>query len=43
MHGGISMQPYKKEFDEIIGSKINYLEIYNASEGFFGIQNNFKG
>ena len=42
MHGGISMQPYKKEFDEIIGSKINYLEIYNASEGFFGIQNNLK-
>ena len=42
MHGGISMQPYKKEFDEIISSKINYLEIYNASEGFFGIQNNLK-
>ena len=42
MHGGISMQPYKKEFDEIIGSKINYLEIYNASEGFFGIKNNLK-
>ncbi|OUV54705.1 MAG: hypothetical protein CBC73_03990 [Flavobacteriales bacterium TMED113] len=39
MHGGISMQPYKKEFDEVIGKKINYLEIYNASEGFFGIQN----
>ena len=42
MHGGISMKPYQKEFDEIIGKTINYLEIYNASEGFFGIQNNLK-
>ena len=42
MHGGVSMQPYKKEFDEVIGKKINYLEIYNASEGFFAIQNNLK-
>jgi len=42
MHGGVSMQPYKKEFDEIIGKKINYLEIYNASEGFFAIQNDLN-
>jgi hypothetical protein len=42
MHGGISMDPYKKEFEEIIGKTINYLEIYNASEGFFGIQNNLN-
>ena len=36
------MTPYRKEFDEIIGKNINYLEIYNASEGFFGIQNNLN-
>ncbi len=32
--GGVSFVPYKEQFDKIIGSKINYLEIYNASEGF---------
>jgi len=42
MHGGVSMNPYQKEFDEIMGKNINYLEIYNASEGFFGIQNNLN-
>jgi GH3 auxin-responsive promoter len=30
--------PYKEQFDKIIGSKINYLEIYNASEGFIAGQ-----
>ena len=41
MHGGISFQNYKESFTKYTESKkINYLEIYNASEGFFGIQNN---
>lgn len=30
--------PYKEQFDKIIGKKINYLEIYNASEGFIAGQ-----
>lgn len=30
--------PYKEQFDKIIGTKINYLEIYNASEGFIAGQ-----
>lgn len=39
MHGGVSFTPYEKEFKELIGpEKINYVESYNASEGFFGIQ-----
>ena len=42
MHGGISMAPYINSFNKLIGKKINYLEIYNASEGFFAIQNNLK-
>lgn len=37
-HGGISFKPYKDQYDLVIGKKINYYEIYNASEGFFGIQ-----
>lgn len=37
-HGGISFRPYRTEYEKIIGKKINYYEIYNASEGFFAIQ-----
>lgn len=41
-HGGISFKPYKKQYKELIGREINYYEIYNASEGFFGIQDRHK-
>lgn len=39
MHGGINFSPYKEQFKSIIpSSKMNYYENYNASEGYFGIQ-----
>jgi len=38
MHGGVSFVPYKKQFEKLIGKQINYLEVYNASEGFFAGQ-----
>ncbi|HNR20841.1 MAG TPA: GH3 auxin-responsive promoter family protein [Bacteroidia bacterium] len=38
VHGAVSFTPYKSQFEKVIGKKINYLETYNASEGFFGIQ-----
>ncbi len=38
IHGGVSFTPYREQFDKIIGKPINYLEIYNASEGFFAAQ-----
>ncbi len=38
MHGGVSFTPYKEQFKKIIGKEINYLEMYNASEGFFAAQ-----
>ena len=38
MHGGVSFVPYKAHFEKIIGAPINYLEMYNASEGFFAAQ-----
>jgi len=39
VHGGISFVPYADQYKKIIpSSKMNYLETYNASEGFFGIQ-----
>jgi len=38
MHGGVSFTPYKEQFQRLIGKDINYLEMYNASEGFFAAQ-----
>jgi hypothetical protein len=40
MHGGVSFTPYKEQFEKLIGKKINYTEMYNASEGFFAAQEN---
>ena len=38
MHGGVSFEPYEEQFSKLISGKMNYVETYNASEGFFGIQ-----
>lgn len=38
VHGGVSFGPYRERFKAIMGGSINYSETYNASEGFFGIQ-----
>jgi len=38
MHGGVSFTPYKEQFHKLIGKEIHYLEMYNASEGFFAAQ-----
>ncbi len=38
IHGGVSFVPYKEQLDKLIGGPVNYLEIYNASEGFFAGQ-----
>lgn len=38
-HGGVSFTPYKDQYKKILAKKdFNYYEIYNASEGFFAIQ-----
>jgi len=38
-HGAVNFKPYKSQFQELIPSEdMYYLETYNASEGFFGIQ-----
>src|SRR5215213_3685753 len=42
MHGGVSFTPYREQFRRLIGKSINYLEMYNASEGFFAAQDNPK-
>ncbi len=44
-HGGVNFNPYRKQFKKLIPSKkFQYYETYNASEGFFAIQdkNNSK-
>lgn len=39
IHGGVAFSPYRAEFERIIPSdEMHYMETYNASEGFFGIQ-----
>ena len=41
-HGGVAFTPYREQYKQIIRSdKMHYMETYNASEGFFGLQNDF--
>lgn len=38
-HGGVSFHPYRQQFKRLFeGTDLNFFEIYNASEGFFGMQ-----
>lgn len=37
-HGGISFKPYEENYRALTDKKLNFYEIYNASEGFFAIQ-----
>ena len=38
-HGGVTFTPYREQFRQLIPSdKMNYIETYNASEGFFAIK-----
>ncbi len=39
IHGGINFSPYREQYKKLIPSdKMHYMETYNASEGFFAIQ-----
>ena len=38
-HGGVAFTPYRKQYEQLITTpRMHYMETYNASEGFFGIQ-----
>ncbi len=38
-HGGVKFDPYREQYEKLIpGKQMHYMETYNASEGFFGIQ-----
>ena len=42
IHGAVSFVPYQKMYEKLIpSSQMTYLETYNASEGFFAIQDEF--
>ena len=39
IHGAVSFTPYREQFKQLLpADHFNYVETYNASEGFFGIQ-----
>jgi hypothetical protein len=39
-HGGVAFTPYREQYKQLIRTdKMHYMETYNASEGFFGLQN----
>jgi len=38
-HGGVAFTPYRQQYQQLITSpRMHYMETYNASEGFFGLQ-----
>jgi len=38
-HGGVAFTPYRQQYQQLITSpNMHYMETYNASEGFFGLQ-----
>jgi hypothetical protein len=43
MHGGVGFEPYESEFKKLINSEdMHYMETYNASEGFFALQDDLE-
>ncbi len=42
IHGGMNFAPYAVTFNKLIGSPINYVESYNSSEGYFGLQDQLE-
>lgn len=42
-HGGVAFTPYRKQYKQLItSSQMKYMETYNASEGFFGLQDDLN-
>ncbi len=43
VHGGVNFEPYREQYKKLIPSEnMHYMETYNASEGFFGLQDDPK-
>ena len=42
-HGGVAFTPYREQYRQLVtASDMHYMETYNASEGFFGLQNDLQ-
>ena len=39
IYGGVNYEPYRAKFENLIGRKVNSIELFPASEGFFAYQN----
>lgn len=43
IHGGVNFEPYRSQFEELIKvENFRYIEVYNATEGFFAVQDRPK-
>ena len=43
-HGGVAFEPYEKQFRKLMpGNQVTFIENYNASEGFFAVQDTVPG
>jgi len=42
IYGGVNYEPYRNKFENLIGRKIDSIELYPASEGFFAFQDSQK-
>ncbi len=42
IHGGVSFEPYRSIYKKILPPETRYLETYNASEGFFALQDDLS-
>ncbi len=38
VYGGVNFEPYRNKFEDLIGRKVDTVELYPASEGFFAFQ-----
>lgn len=42
IYGGVNYEPYRAKFENLIGRKVDSIELYPASEGFFAFQDKQK-
>jgi len=42
IYGGVNFEPYRQQFEHLIGRKVDSIELYPASEGFFAYQDSQK-
>ena len=42
IYGGVNYEPYRSKFENLIGRKVDSIELFPASEGFFAFQDDFS-